>query len=209
MNQARRKLGCSIIIFWAIVVLAVILNAGARFATERPWLLGNSISWYVGSQAWSAILFALGNMIVAVVMSRFLWVLGEQWRMPRAYFFFLILLVVALVWLSSFPLGYFDLENQKSVISYLHEAGSRTMFLAMAVVVFFLSTNAGLSKLLRVALRCFVLYAVFCVLAVLAGLSGFYAGLLFFESFYIFAFMMLLLWCGEEATRKGLKTSER
>ena len=97
----------------------------------------------------------------------------------------------------------FDLENQKSVISYLHEAGSRTMFFAMAVVIFFLSTKARLSKPLRVTLRCFVLYAVFCVVAVLAGISGFYAGLLFFESFYIFAFMMLLLWCGEEVTPKS------
>ncbi len=203
MNQVRRKLFFVIIIFWMIVAISIILNSEARLATERPWLLGNSISWYVGSQTWSAILFALGNVVVALVMSRFLWTLGERWQMPRAFFFFLILLVVALVWLSVFPLGYFDLENQKSVISYLHEAGSRTMFFAMAVVIFFLSTKAKLSKPLRVTLRCFVLYAVFCVVAVLAGISGFYAGLLFFESFYIFAFMMLLLWCGEEVTPKS------
>lgn len=197
MNLARRKLLLAMGIFWTVVVLAVLINSSAYIGTARPWLFGNSISWYVGSRTWSALLFALGNFILAILMSQFLWSLGMAWKMPRAYFFFVTLLVVALAWLSVFPLGYFDSEAGESLISYLHKAGSRTMFFVMAVTVAFLMIRAK-SKSLRIALAVFVGYAVFCAVAVLMGIGVFNAGLLLFESIYILTFMILVLWCGKE-----------
>lgn len=194
MKKQTRQILAAIGIFWAVAILAIILNRNACLGTAHPWLLGNSISWYVGSQIWSALLFLLGNCIVAILISRFLWSLGEHWKMPRIYFFFVILLVIALAWLSVFPLGFFDSATEKSIVSYMHEAGSRTMFFAMAVVIAFLATKAQ-SKIFRMVSGSFVAYAIACAVAVLISSSIFYAGMLFFESFYIFAFMMLLLWC--------------
>jgi len=198
MKLEQRRLLFAIGIFWAITITAILINSAAYIGTSRPWFSGNSISWYVGSQAWSALLFALGNLIVAISMSHFLWGLGLKLKMPRAYFFFITLLVVALVWLSAFPLGFFDTLDSKSTVSCLHEAGSRMMFFAMAIVTSFLATKAQLGKPLRIVSGLFVGYAVFCALAVVTGFGKFYAALLFFEAFYIFAFMMLVLGCSQK-----------
>lgn len=198
MNQTRRKLLIAVGIFWSIAILAVVINSKIGQETARPWLAGNSISWYVGSRTWSALLFAVGNCFVAAIMGRFLFLLGENWRLPRAYFFFLILLVVALIWLSVFPIGYFDSPGEKSIISYLHAAGSRIMFFAMAAVMFFLARKGGGSASLRLAMEAFAVYAIFCVIFALVNLDAFYSIVLFIEGFYILGFMLLLLWCGKE-----------
>lgn len=196
MSSAQKKLLLAMGIFGATSLAAVIINAGAYQGAARPWLLGNSISWYVGSRVWSAILFALGNLAVAILIGRYLWMLGKSWQMPRIYFYFIFLVVVALIWLSVFPLGFFDTPTSKSTISYFHEAGSRTMFFAMAVVAFLLALKSRLHNLLCFCLSIFVLYAITSAVAVLAGVKWFLSGLLFFEAFYIVAFIMLLFWCG-------------
>lgn len=193
MSQAKRKLLAAAGLFWGVVALTLVFNLHNFQGSARPWFIGNSISWYVGSRVWSALLFAVANVFVAILMSQCLWTLGEYWRMPRAYFFFIILLVVALVWLSVFPLGFFDLEGQKSTISFLHEAGSRTMFGAMAIVIIFLATKVRTAKLLHAALVLFPLYALFCAVSALGHIAGFYSGILIYESSYILGFFLLLL----------------
>lgn len=206
MKLARRRLLLAVIIFW-VMVLAIILAYAIEYRhfeggiyvftkNKNPeisciYILANSISWYVGQNAWSAILFAIVNCFVATLIGRFLWSLGEQWQMRRAYFFFVVLLTVAFIWLSVFPLGYF---GAKSVISYLHQAGSRVLFFAMAVVAFYLSMRAR-SKVLRLLLGIFVLYAIVCAILALTNCGIFYHYILLFEASYIFVFMMLLLRC--------------
>lgn len=196
MSSAQKKLLLAMGIFGATSLAAVIINAGAYQGAARPWLLGNSISWYVGSRVWSAIFFALGNLAVAILIGRYLWMLGKLWQMPRVYFYFIFLVIVALIWLSVFPLGLFDTPTSKSTISYFHEAGSRTMFFAMALVLFLLALKCRSHKLLKICLASFVIYAIFCAVATLAEVKCFLAGLLFFEAFYIIAFMILIFWCG-------------
>ena len=106
MKPSRKKLLLAAAILSVTSLSAVIFNAGAYQGTAMPWLLGNSISWYVGSQAWSAILFALGNLAVAILIGQYLWMLGKSWQMSRIYFYFIFLVIVALIWLSVFPLGF-------------------------------------------------------------------------------------------------------
>ena len=199
MKKKKKKLLLAAAILSVTSLSAVIFNAGAYQGTAMPWLLGNSISWYVGSQAWSAILFALGNLAVAILIGQYLWMLGKSWQMSRIYFYFIFLVIVALIWLSVFPLGFFDTPTSKSTISYFHEAGSRTMFFAMAVTAFLLALKSRSCNLLCFCLSIFVLYAIASAVAVLAGVKWFLSGLLFFEAFYIVAFLILLFWCGSIA----------
>ena len=199
MNKARRKLLVAGGLFWAVVGAVLLLNGRNCLEAARPWFIGNSISWYVGSRVWSALIFAISNAIVAILMSQFLWALGEYWQMPRPYFFFIVLLVISLVWLSVFPLGFFDQADAKSLISSLHEAGSRTMFGSMAVVAIFLATRVRTHKVLHGALVLFPFYALVCAVAFLTKNAAFYSAILIFESLYIFLFMALILWCGNRA----------
>ena len=194
MKMSRYRLVFAIGIFWIISTLIVSINSQVINANPAG-LFNKTISYYVGRATWSALLFALSHFIVAGLIGWSLWSLGERCRMPRSYFFFGILLVVSLIWLLVFPLGYFDSGAEKSMVSYMHEAGSRTMFFAMAVEITFLITKMTKSKLLRAVMSLFVIYAVFCAIATLAGFGWFSNCILLFESFYISAFMILLLWC--------------
>lgn len=179
-------------VFLVTASLGVIINS---FVFGRGFRLGWSISRYVGCETWSAILFALGNFLVVAMVGKYLWELGEKWHMLRVYYYCAFLMCVGLVLLSIFPVGYFDNAAGKSVISFVHEISSRTMFIAMMLMAAMLAGNWRASAQTRAVCVAYLVYAVFCVTGYLTHGSWFTPLILIFESVYIATFPMVLAAC--------------
>lgn len=180
-----------------IVIAAAIFGVTSGAAIVGNSLMGHgwhpnySISKYVGLETWSAVLFALGNFVVAGLLGRYLFQVGRVWQMSRWYFWVIVVLVAALVGLSVWPCGYFDQHGVKSLVTVLHEISSRTMFVGMVVVALALMSRQEMWRVTKVGAGMFVLYGLVCCLGYLTKGSWFVGPMLFFEGAYIWGFMVL------------------
>mgnify|MGYP001054451178 FL=1 len=186
----KRRLVAALIIFLVTSLAAVILNSfmmGYGLEVER------SISRYVGFEIWSSVIFAFGNFFAAGATGAFLWCLGELWELPRVYYYCVIVMVLGLIGLSLCPIGLFDMGGEKSIVSLIHELASRTMFIMMMVVAGLLALRPYGTRGSRVVCWVYVVYGLFCVVGYLTKGSWFIPYCLFFETFYIAAFVLVLL----------------
>lgn len=194
----RWRLLVALLVFVTTSVLGVVVNS---FCFGKGLHLDWSVSRYVGSEVWSAIIFALGNVVVSAMMGKYLWQIGRMWKMPRVYYYFALLMLVGLIMLSVFPIGFFDVGGQKSIQSYIHEVSSRTMFLMMLFIAGMLILKRGATKSTRIWAMLYVAYGVFCVVGYLTAAGWFWPGLLIYESVYVAAFPLLLMTCRVRAER--------
>lgn len=184
---------------WMLVGLAVFLMTASLAIAVNSLVCGHglvvsrSISRYVGFEVWSAVVFALGNFLAVATTTSFLWGLGEAWKMPRIYYYMTFLMGLGLVCLSIWPIGYFDTEAGKSIISYAHEISSRTMFAMMLLVALMLVLKRGYgAKKSKVVAMLFLIYGVACMLGYFTKGGWFMSYFMFYEGFYIVAFLLVL-----------------
>ncbi len=192
ITKAQKKwmLG-AIGVFLVTSLLAIIVNS-----LSHGWHFGYSISRYVGLETWSAVVFALGNIVVAGLFGRYLYVVGKAWRMPKWFYILVIVVIVALLGLSACPIGYFDLpgtEYGSSWSSQIHQVCSRLMFACMLAMAFAWQWCSAAKDSSRRWCAVFVVYGVFCAVAYLLKLDWFFRATLVFESTYILGFMVLSL----------------
>ncbi len=190
---ARRKkwMWVGLAVFLLTASAAIVVNS---LACGHGFVVSRSISRYVGFETWSAVLFALGNFVATGTTMAYLWGLGEKWKMPRIYYYMTFLMGLGLVCLSVWPVGYFDTEAGKSIISYAHEISSRTMFammLLVAIMLVFRRTYS--SKKSRVIAALYAIYGVACMLGYFTGGGWFISYFMFYEGFYIAAFILMLM----------------
>lgn len=185
-------------VFLATAAVAVIINSTL---SGYGWHLEWSISKYVGLETWSAIMFAAGNLAVALLMGKYLWSLGERWKMPKIYYLAVLVMAVALLWLSFCPVGYFDVAGEKSTISLMHVMSSRLMFVMMMAIamIVIMCRRAGVSA--HALCVGYLVYAIFCVIGELTRADWFVPLTLIFESAYLFGFMMVMAYCGVNARK--------
>ncbi len=186
----------AILVFVVTATIAVVLNSTVG---GYGWHTNWSISRYVGLEAWSAIMFALGNCVVAALMGRYLWRLGERWKMPKVYYILVLVMAVALLWLSFCPVGFFDVGGENSTISLMHVLSSRMMFISMMLIamIIVMCRRAGMvAHALNVG---FLVYAIFCVIGELSRADWFVPLTLIFESTYLLGFMVIMAYCGASA----------
>lgn len=185
----KKRMLMAIGVFLVTSVLAIIINS-----LSYGWHWGYSISRYVGLETWSAVVFALGNVVVAGLFGKYLYAVGEAWRMPKVFYVLVIVTIVALLGLSVCPIGYFDpvgAEYGMSVPSVIHKACSRLMFGCMLVMALMWQWCKEASVVVRRWCMMFVVYGVFCVVAYMLEVSWFFQAMLVFESTYILGFMVL------------------
>lgn len=197
--ERRHLMLYAMMIFLTTGTLAVAVNSllGYGFHTEY------SISRYVGLEAWSAVMFALGNLVVAGLMVRYLYSLGETWKLPRWFFWVVVIMAGALICLSAWPVGYFDVPGMgKSVPTRVHETSSKLMFAMMLVVAIVIMTTKQAQKWCRLAGLVFLIYGVICVVGYLTHASWFMNVMLFFEAAYLLSFMVLCLGLGEKKSKR-------
>ncbi len=187
-NQKKLML-MAIGIFLFTSLAAVILNS-----VRYGWHWGYSISRYVGLETWSAVLFALGNIVVAGLFGKYLYAVSETWRMPKWFYGVIVMTAVALLGLSACPIGYFDVPGAgygTSAPSQIHQICSRVMFACMLIMAFVWQFCGRLQNRLRYWCAGFVVYGILCAVAYLLKMDWFFRTMLVFESAYIFSFMVL------------------
>jgi len=190
---AAPKKSCLIIalaIFLITAMMAVMVNS---FVVGYGLSTGRSISRYVGYEVWSAVVFAIGNFFVSGVMGVFLWRLGKLWEMPRIYYYCVFLMVLGLITLSVCPIGLYDVGEQKSVVSLVHELSSRTMFIMMMIAAGLMAIKPYGTKVSRVLCVIYVFYGLVCVFGYLGNEVWFESRVLIFEILYIVGFVVMLL----------------
>lgn len=197
--RGRQFLVAGLVIFTVTASLAVALNSsifGHGFDVSR------SISRYVGFGVWSSILFVVGNCFVVSAVVRVLFRIGEAWQMPRIFYWLALIMCVALIWLSVFPIGMFDFDGKVSTISWMHMLGSRTLFVVMLVIAGMLAWSRYASPMTHGVCVGFMVYAAFCVVGHLMSAQWFIPYTLVFESTYILGFLVMLLFCKTRTSRK-------
>lgn len=55
----------------------------AYMGRAQAWALGNTISYYVGTSTWAAVMFAVLNFVTVLLIGYYLWQVGQVWQMPR------------------------------------------------------------------------------------------------------------------------------
>lgn len=154
-----------------------------------------TISRYVGMEIWSALVFAVSNIFVTIFTGRYLWQLGQAWKMPRIFYWLVLFQAVALLVLSACPVGMFDVGGVPSIISWVHNISARTMFFVMmliaAMIVFCKRANA----LAHVLNAFYVVYAAVCIFGHFGERPWFVSNIMFIEAAYLFGFMVVMAFC--------------
>ena len=172
----------------AIVVNSFVLRYGLHF----DW----SISKYVGLELWSVMMFAMGNVAVAILMAKYLWRLGQAWRMPKIYYWAIVVLVTTLMGLSVFPVGFMkDPSGRTTIVSWAHNMMSRTMFITMMGVAGMIVLNRRANKGARIANAIYLIYAAICIAGYMMETEWFMGCVMIFESVYLAWFMGLMMGC--------------
>ena len=184
-------------IFLVEVVGIVGVNSLMGHGVHLAW----TISRYVGLETWSAVVFAVLNLIVMLAMLYYLYGVGESWQMKRGFYILVVAIVLALVGLSACPLGYFDMAGSVSLVSRIHEFCSRLMFVLMLILVLVVMMCRRATRTTQILAGVFICYGLVCAFGFLTRASWFIGGGLIFEAVYLLGFMG---WCLGCQTKKAL-----
>lgn len=156
-----------------------------------------TISRYVGLEHWSAIVFFISNVFVAFLVGKYLFQLGDAWKMPKLFYVVTVLMAVALVGLSAFPIGLFDVNDTTSIISWAHQITSRTMFIAMMLIAMMIVVCRRAGVLAHRANVIFLVFAVVFLVGYLTKAAWFLDHVMVYETAYLFGFMVAMALCDE------------
>lgn len=185
----KRGLAVALGLFLGVGILAIVVNSVLQQSLRVNW----SISTYVGLRTWSAVAFALCNCAVAGLIGNYLWKVGQAWSMPKLYYYACFLMLVALIWLSFCPIGYFDNGARTGVISNMHQVASRSMFVLMLIVTAMLAGRPNLTGRAQVALASFIVYALLCLVGYMTQGEWFTSFFMIYETLYLAWFVIALM----------------
>lgn len=179
-------------VFLGTSMLAIAINSTVfRHGFNISW----SISHYVGLEPWSAIFFTIANIFVAILTGKYLWQLGEVWKMPKFFYILIVVLAANLIGLSIFPVGMFDQGGTTSTISLLHNLTSRTMFIVMMLLAAMVVLCRRANTTAHIVNVLFLMYAVFCAVGFISEDYWFMPAVMIYETFYLFFFMFAMALC--------------
>lgn len=146
--------------------------------------VNNSLSLYMGREFWSAILFAICNIIASYNIWQYIRIFKE--RYGKVWFYLGIVMIASFIGLSLCPYMLFG----EGPITMMHQICSRVMFGAMAAMAFVQGIkDSGWRKAILYA---YVVYGL--VLAFLSFATQLFWSFTFiFEIIYIYGFMIMLL----------------
>lgn len=192
MTRAKREsMVNALTVFMSTALIAIVANSINGYGFH----LNYSISRYVGLEAWSSLMFGISNVIVAVLMARYLWSLGRTWKMWKIYYVVVVVMIVMLLGLSICPIGRFDniYQGEPGPVSIVHEYCSRIMFSMMIVTAFFWVISGRVGRKTWWAAVLYVMMGMVYALAFVAERAWLRSGMLIFESSFLIGFMVLCL----------------
>lgn len=159
--------------------------------------ISESISHYVGLEYWSAIVFMLGNLFVLMLTARYLWQLGEVWKMPKVFYVLIVVLGVTLLGLSACPSGMFDVGEETSLISWIHIMTSRAMFITMMLISAMIVMCRHANTLAHAINVFYLIYAVICIVGFVSEEAWFMNYVMIFETLFLLGFMVSMAFCDQ------------
>lgn len=162
-----------------------------------------TISHYVGLEIWSSLVFALSNVFVALFLGKYLWQLGEAWKMPKVYYLLVVAVAVMLLGLSACPSGMFDDGGPAiSIISWGHMLTSRGMFVAMMLIAAMIVICRHANPLAHIFSVLYLIYAVVCIMGFTSAAPWFNEYVMFYETMYLFVFMLMMVLCDQSTINR-------
>lgn len=185
----RGKMLVAMLVFVLTSSFAVVTNGLMQGGIN----LNYSISRYVGLATVSAVIFAIGNFVVTDFMAERLYGVGRALKMPKLFYWVVVVMAVALIGLSVCPVGYFDLApGVESIPSLVHQVCSRVMFVCMLLTSTWLALHSGVTKWAKLWCVLYTVYAVICAVGFILEFEWFISWILIFESCYLLWFMILI-----------------
>lgn len=179
------------LMWWALGVLTLeSLGIVWINSLSHGWHPNYSISYYVGLETWSALVFALGNIAVTGFLGKYLFTVGKAWKMPRWYYWLVVLIGAMLIGLSLCPLGYFARKGLM-MGDRIHEFCSRTMFCCMLLIALMFLSSKYAKGINRWGALVFIIYGLVAGAAYILDASWMAEGKIFAESAYLIGFMVL------------------
>lgn len=186
-GRRRQMMRLAMAMFLVTGMTAIAGNSLMGHGLHLDW----TISEYVGLETWSALLFALGNCVVAGCMGWFMYDLGREWEFPRWFYWVVIGMAVGLIGLSVCPVGYFVERGFPEGPDFVHKLCSRGMFMMMLVVAALLAWSQRAAARTKFWSVMFVGFGLTCVAGYFLGASWFLNLVLLFEATYLLSFMVL------------------
>ena len=185
MKMNKKLIHAATGVFLATEVLVIVLYT---FAFGRGFNLNWSISRYMGTDYWSAILFALSNFLVVFLVLKYLLQVRKVHKLSLFWLVLVIAMVVAYVGLSICPIGLFDPSwGHFGIVSTLHHTFSQTLFAIMAMVALGTMLVIKRGKIFIAFGIALIVYMVGSTYCYKASIGFFIDNVLIFESAYILA----------------------
>ena len=192
MNEGARRMArwvvfAGLIVFTA-VLLGVLLTCCGRDGTFH---LDYSISRYMGREAWGAIIFGIGNLVLVGCIGKYVWEMREFYG--KMWVVIMAIMTGCFIGLSFCPIGLFDeVYGNFGIVSTLHQIFARLMFIMMAVAAVVMGVKRKKQKWYLGICIAYALYAVGC--AILSATTQMFWDFNFvFETAYIYLFYVILM----------------
>jgi len=162
------------------------------FIIGYQWLFGGhlgdsrlTISAYVGLAPWSSMLFCITNIIIAVLLVSYIYTNSSfqkfLWRVMMMAF------VVAFIGLSIAPRTPFASE-----VVPIHQFFSHSMFIIISLLALY-TMIVSRDMLARTIAALVTTYGIFFIFCYLINAPFFNAGILWFESVFVYSFFILVI----------------
>lgn len=186
------KKNCGYILQGLLVFTLMLIGVIAVYVVrDGGFHLEYSISRYVGREWWSAIIFALCNFAVMVLIWKY--IVREWEKYGKVWVVLMMLVTICFIGLSFCPIGLFDATyGDYGVVSILHQIFARGMFMVMAVATAVEGWKRRGEKWQPLVCVAYVLYAVGCAVAS-ATTQVFWDLNFVLETAYIYAFYAILM----------------
>ena len=179
----KKFIRMAIFIFVTVVAIITIMHS---FILGRGFHLNWSISRYMGTDFWSAIIFCLANFVVAVMTLKYLFTVKREYGLSPIFVILAVIMTVLFVLLSVFPVGLFDANwGEFGLISHLHRGSSYTLFAFLILLTLDLMIEVRKGLVMHLFGAAAVTLSLFCVISFFAGWDFFNDYMYIFESGYV------------------------
>ncbi len=185
----KKFIHAATIIFTGVLAVVVLLHS---LVFERGFHANWSISRYMGTDFWSAILFAVSNFVVMGFVLKYLLQVRKMHHLSIFWLFGVAVMLLAYLGVSLCPIGLFDAEwGNFGVVSNLHHVFSNALFISMAVIAVDTMIEMRRGKALIIYGIVMLAYAALCTYGYLGKGTEFYSifgtNVFYFETGYILA----------------------
>ena len=179
----KKFIRMAIFIFIAVVAIITIMHS---FVLGRGFHVNWSISRYMGTDFWSAIVFCLANFVVAVMTLKYLFTVKREYGLSPIFVILAVIMTALFISLSVFPVGLFDETwGNFGLVSHLHRGSSYTLFAFLILLTLDLMIEVRKGLVMHLFGAAAVALSLFCVVSFFAGWDFFNDYMYIFESGYV------------------------